>query len=67
VLHEVEGAEEELAPVLHRLVRDALVLRGVAPVAAWPPIRLRPLCSYPKLARYTGSGSLEVSGSFTCQ
>ena len=32
VAQEGEGAKEELPPVLHRLVRDALVLGRVAPV-----------------------------------
>jgi len=35
--------------------------------AAWSPSRSRPLCSYPQVARYNGSGSLEVASSFTCQ
>jgi len=35
--------------------------------AGWAPDRTRPLCPYPKVARYSGSGSLEVAASFTCQ
>ena len=35
--------------------------------AAWAANRTRPLCSYPKVARYSGSGSLETAASFTCQ
>jgi len=35
--------------------------------ASWSPTRTRPLCSYPKVARYNGSGSIEVAASFTCQ
>ena len=35
--------------------------------AAWSPTRTRPLCSYPKVARYNGSGSLESAASNTCQ
>jgi len=35
--------------------------------ATWSPTRTRPLCSYPKVARYNGSGSLDLASSFTCQ
>jgi len=51
------------------------VEKGVAPerLAAaakdsnvWFPNRTRPLCAYPRYARYNGSGSLEDSASFTC-
>ena len=33
----------------------------------WAADRSRPLCPYPKLARYKGSGSLESAASFDCQ
>ena len=35
--------------------------------ADWSPIRTRPLCPYPKVARYTGSGSVDDASSFSCQ
>ena len=35
--------------------------------ATWSPTRTRPLCTYPKVARYNGSGSLDLASSFTCQ
>ncbi|WP_280155157.1 tannase/feruloyl esterase family alpha/beta hydrolase [Piscinibacter sp. XHJ-5] len=35
--------------------------------AAWAANRSRPLCPYPKVARYNGTGSLESADSFTCQ
>ena len=35
--------------------------------ATWAPDRTRPLCPYPQVARYSGSGSLELAASFTCQ
>ena len=35
--------------------------------ASWSPTRTRPLCAYPKVARYNGSGSLDLASSFTCQ
>lgn len=35
--------------------------------AGWAADRSRPLCAFPKVARYDGSGSLESAGSFSCQ
>jgi feruloyl esterase len=33
----------------------------------WAADRTRPLCPYPKVARYNGTGSLEAASSFSCQ
>lgn len=33
----------------------------------WSASRTRPLCPYPKVARYLGSGSLETASSFECR
>jgi pimeloyl-ACP methyl ester carboxylesterase len=35
--------------------------------SSWLASRTRPLCPYPKVARYKGSGSIEDAASFTCQ
>ena len=35
--------------------------------AAWSPTRSRPLCVYPKVARYNGSGDVESAASFSCK
>lgn len=35
--------------------------------ATWSATRTRPLCAYPKVARYKGSGSIESADSFVCQ
>ncbi len=35
--------------------------------ANWSALRSRPLCAYPKVAKYMGSGSLENAGNFSCQ
>lgn len=35
--------------------------------AAWSATRTRPLCPYPKVARYNGTGDLESAASFSCQ
>jgi len=51
------------------------VERGVAPerivarageTTPWPG-RTRPLCPYPAVARYAGTGSIEDAGSFVCR
>jgi len=34
---------------------------------SWAPNRTRPLCVFPKVAKYNGSGSLEDGTNFTCQ
>ncbi len=35
--------------------------------AGWAPNRTRPLCPYPTVAQYKGSGSIELASSFVCQ
>ena len=35
--------------------------------ADWAPNRSRPLCPYPQVARYNGSGSIELASSITCR
>ena len=35
--------------------------------ADWAADRTRPLCPYPKVARYKGSGSLDAADSFACR
>jgi feruloyl esterase len=35
--------------------------------AGWSATRTRPLCAYPKVAKYKGTGSLELAASFSCQ
>ena len=35
--------------------------------SAWSATRTRPLCPYPKVARYKGSGNVEEAASFSCQ
>ena len=35
--------------------------------AAWSAARTRPLCAYPQVARYKGSGSIESADSFACK
>ena len=33
----------------------------------WSATRSRPLCAYPTVARYKGTGSIEDASSFSCQ
>jgi feruloyl esterase len=35
--------------------------------STWSATRTRPLCTYPKVARYNGSGDAESAASFSCQ
>ena len=35
--------------------------------AGLPPGRTRPLCAYPKFARYKGTGSIDDAANFSCQ
>jgi pimeloyl-ACP methyl ester carboxylesterase len=35
--------------------------------ASWSANRTRPLCVYPKVARYNGAGDAESAGSFSCK
>jgi feruloyl esterase len=35
--------------------------------AGWSPSRSRPLCDWPKVARYRGTGDLESAASFVCE
>ena len=35
--------------------------------ASWSPARSRPLCPYPQVARYNGSGDQESAASFSCR
>lgn len=41
------------------------IVGTAGPMSPWPG-RTRPLCAYPKVARYKGAGSLEAAASFVC-
>jgi len=43
-----------------------VILAAALPNNATFPNRTRPLCAYPKFAKYKGSGSLEDASSFAC-
>jgi hypothetical protein len=42
------------------------ILAGASATNAFFPNRTRPLCPYPKFARYSGTGSIESAASFAC-
>ena len=42
------------------------IVATAGPATPWPG-RTRPLCAYPKQARYKGSGNVEDAASFTCR
>jgi tannase/feruloyl esterase len=54
----VAWVEKGVAP--ERIVATA------GPATPWPG-RTRPLCAYPKQARYDGTGNLQNAGSFVCR
>jgi feruloyl esterase len=42
------------------------IAAAASPTNSWFPNRTRPLCAYPKFAKYKGSGSIEDASSFSC-
>ena len=42
------------------------ILANADPASPWPT-RTRPLCVYPAIARYKGSGDIDSAGSFECR
>jgi len=64
----VDWVERGVAPeqvVATARGKDAPVLNPDVP-ANWSSNRTRPLCPYPGVARYTGSGNVEDASSFQC-
>ena len=59
----VNWVEKGIAP--DRIVATARAT-AVNPASPWPG-RTRPLCPYPKQARYNGSGSIEDAANFSCR
>jgi hypothetical protein len=54
----VEWVERGIAP-------DRIIARA-SPTSLWPN-RTRPLCAYPKVARYAGTGDVEDAANFRCE
>jgi feruloyl esterase len=51
---------------VERGVAPERILAAAGPASPWPG-RTRPLCPYPQVARYAGSGSVEDAASFVCR
>ena len=66
----VQWVEQGVAPqAVPARVRGAGHAGGANPELPkdWSASRTRPLCAYPTVARYQGSGSLEDAASFSCR
>lgn len=64
----VQWVEEGVAPeAITAKARGtgANVVNGEVP-ATWAPNRTRPLCAYPEIAEYNGSGNIEDAANFSC-
>jgi feruloyl esterase len=42
------------------------IIATAGPTSPWPG-RTRPLCAYPKIARFSGKGSIEDAAQFRCE
>jgi hypothetical protein len=60
------SAFDALVAWVERGVAPDQLMATAGPRSPWPG-RTRPLCPYPKVARYQGSGSIEQAGSFRCE
>jgi hypothetical protein len=66
----VQWVEHGVAPnAITATARGAGNAGGVNPEvpAGWAVNRTRPLCPYPQVARYNGSGDVNLAASFSCQ
>ena len=61
----VDWVEKGQAP--ERIVATARTAALNPGLGSVPTGRTRPLCAYPKVARYTGSGSLDDAANFACR
>jgi len=62
----VEGGQAPERVVATARGSGASVVNAELP-AGWSAARTRPLCPYPKVARYNGTGDVESAASFSCQ
>ena len=72
VVAEQSDAQHDLTVALERWVEAGVAPNEVIAVklqtndAKSPVVRSRPLCAYPKVARYKGSGSTDDAANFAC-
>jgi hypothetical protein len=67
----VNWVEKGIAPnavIAKARGKGAVVEAAVSPEvpASWSPGRTRPLCAYPEIAKYKGSGDIESASNFDC-
>ena len=60
----VSWVEEGVAP--DRVIASARGNNAEIP-ADWSTERTRPLCAFPEVARYNGSGDIEDAANFSCE
>ncbi|RZL57088.1 MAG: tannase/feruloyl esterase family alpha/beta hydrolase [Variovorax sp.] len=63
---DVYDALTPLADWVEKGVAPDRIVAKAAPTAPWPG-RTRPLCPYPQVATYDGSGNIEDAASFSCR
>jgi len=51
---------------LERWVEQGQAPERIIATGGVVPMRTRPLCPYPKVARYNGRGSIDDAANFTC-
>ncbi|XAH25211.1 tannase/feruloyl esterase family alpha/beta hydrolase [Xylophilus sp. GW821-FHT01B05] len=61
-----KGQAPEAVTASARGAGNAAAVNADVP-ASWSASRSRPLCPYPQVARYKGSGDVESAASFSCQ
>ena len=59
------NAFDALVTWVEKGVPPESIVATAGPMSPWPG-RTRPLCPYPKVARYRGTGSVEEAASFRC-
>jgi feruloyl esterase len=60
------AAFDALVDWVEKGVAPGKLLAKAGPASPWPG-RTRPLCPYPKVARYKGTGNIEEADSFRCE
>ncbi len=59
-------AEHDMVLAMEKWVEDGVAPRAIIASSAPPVHRTRPICPYPQIAKYNGSGSTDDAANFTC-
>jgi feruloyl esterase len=62
-----QWVEQGKAPAAVTASKYANDLAGLLGLPMGDPLRTRPLCPYPKTARYKGAGSIDQAENFECK